>query len=109
MAVNRPLKKEFNDMFVKYQGLLDKGKKKKAKKVLPLIMSKIQERYVILKLPVHGGYSLFLLETREPRVHLQFIPHPDSIAPPPAHFRGLNLKDIDEMVDQEMVYKPGEW
>tara|TARA_Y100000310_G_C20539222_1_gene742388 strand:- start:460 stop:789 length:330 start_codon:yes stop_codon:yes gene_type:complete len=109
MAVNRPATKEISNMFAVRTKLLEKGKKKKAVKALKIIMTKIQAKHVILKLPVHGGFSLMLVETREPRVNLQYIPHPDSIFPPPYVIRGLNLKDVDEMIEKEMVYKAGEW
>ena len=49
-----------------------------------------------------------IIGTREPRIQLQHIPFPGSIVAPPYLIRGLNVKDVDEMIDQKMVYKPEE-
>jgi len=108
MAVNRPLIKEYENLLDKYYKLAlskKKANRAKSRKVLNLIMERIEERFVILKLPVHGGYSLLLLEQLEPRIHLQYIPHPDSKEPPPAHIRGIIKEDVDKMILLNQLYQ----
>ena len=107
MAVNRPLIKEYENLFDKYYKLAlskKKANRTKARRVLGLIMERIAERFVILKLPEHRGYSFLILEQLEPRIHLQYIPHPDGKEPPPAHIRGIIQEDVDKVILLNQLY-----